>query len=155
MAVWVLAGGWEVGRPRSGAQPPPLCGVTRVILGGVIMPLGELSCKCSSSKTVVHVFVGKKRIAYLCEDCARHSPTLRSFLQALSWFYDWQQLTFAFVHAGVTSEGFRTYLDAVIRQEGERVRFLREDRLARRMAWAAGASSRETPWVGALAVGDD
>ena len=116
------------------------------------MPRGELTCRCPGSKSVLHVYVGNRRLGYLCEECSRHSPTLRSFLQAVSWLYDWRHLTFSFAHAGVTNKGFHDYMDIVIRQEGERVACRREDKLARRVAWAAGSLSRDWPGVTELAA---
>ena len=83
------------------------------------MSLGELSCRCSHSPSVLYIFVGHRRLGFLCEGCARHAPTLRSFLQAATWFYDWPFLTFAYA---VTSSGFRDYLEIVVKQESERWR---------------------------------
>lgn len=99
------------------------------------MPKGELSCRCGA-KAVLHVYVNNRRLGYLCEECARHTPTLRAFLVAASWFYDWRFLTFAYTNAG--KEGLRAYLDAVVRQEGERASWRKEDAMQRRLAWAAG-----------------
>ena len=105
------------------------------------MPKGELSCRCGSSKMVLQIFVGKQRIGYICENCARHSPSLRSFLNAASWFYDWRHFTFAYSNAAVRDFGFRQYLDRVMYQEGDKARFRREDAVADRIARAGGAPS--------------
>ena len=102
-----------------------------------MVPRGELSCRCPA-KAVLHVYVGKNRLGFICEQCARHSPTLRAFLVAAGWFYEWRYLSFSYSHAAVTNPSFRVYLEKVIGQEGERAAFRREDALKARIAWAGG-----------------
>ena len=113
------------------------------------MPKGELSCNCGR-KSVLHVYVNNRRLGYLCEHCARHTPSLRAFLVALSWLYEWRFLTFAYTNAG--RDGLRGYLDAVVKQEGERAMWRREDSLRARVAWAAGSPLGGNPEGGSEGV---
>lgn len=108
------------------------------------MPRNELSCGCSGP-VVLYLFVGRRRIGAVCEICARHTPTLRSFLAAASFLYDWRHLTFAYDQAAAITPSFRAYLNCIIDQEGRGAMWRNEDRAAFAVRWAARPLPGESP----------
>ena len=100
------------------------------------MPRGELGCRCGEGKGVLVLTVYGRQVALLCEGCAGHTPTLRYFLTAAAWLYGSPSLRFAFRHRAVTDMGFRLKLETVIRQEDDRYRGMRRDRVLHRVGRA-------------------
>ena len=111
------------------------------------MPKGSVSCGggcLPGSKAVLKVAFGGKGVGHLCEVCARDDYSLRSFLIALGRIYGWHGLHFNFIGPG--REGpLRLALMAAIDEEESRAEECRQQRLARRVAWATGAS--DDKWV--------
>lgn len=92
----------------------------------------EVTCGCGHSRIAIRVFVGNQRVGSICVLCAQHAPTLRSFLNALGWFYEWRFLTFTYTQQIANDWNFRLYLDRVIDEQGKKSDFRRSDALAAR-----------------------
>jgi hypothetical protein len=102
-----------------------------------MMPKGELSCGCSHVRMALYVHTPTRRLGYICQEHARHTPSLRSFLQAASWLYDWDSLRFVFPDAVLASPDLLALLGAVMEQERVRAVERREGALESRIVHAA------------------
>lgn len=105
------------------------------------MPKGGLTCGGGcfpGSKAVLWVKVQGRRVAFLCEACARDDYSLRSFLVAAGWLHGWRTISYEFVGRGLDDDGLLFLLSNAIEEEFSRAAECHDRRLRLQQAWAVG-----------------